>query len=312
MKLAVCNDWWDRKSAVFFNKDGFLRAIGILGKEWEVKFFKKHDQTFTMPHDCGFDLVFSPNPKQAVLDWKPDAVLFFCDFSREILNDFKDTGLPLALAFTGGPYRQYENVPDVVFVESQSYFDEFKKRGLNVKRAFGVNTELFKPMPQPKIFDAVFPATMAAWKRHDLFAEALGPRGLACGFWQPHEMHVVESLQKHNCAILHHQNAESVALIYSMGKTCVITSANNGGSQRAVLEAMACNIPMVVMSDSDKTSEYVRDCGVGAVVEPDVNAIRKAVDEWKDQKVNTRDWVIENYSEYKYAQQLKEGIESIL
>lgn len=312
MRLAVCNDWFDKKSAVFFNKDGFLRAIGILGKEWDVKFFKLHDQTFTVPHDCGFDLEFSPDPYQKMVDWKPDAILFFCDFSRPLLAKFRDSNIPIAIAYTGGEFRNHEDVPDVVFVESDSYFQKFKARGLNVRRAFGVNTELFKPMPQPKVFDAVFPATMAGWKRHNLFAEAMGSRGLACGFWQPHEMHIIEKLQEHKTAILHHQNAESVALIYSMGRTCVITSGNDGGSQRAVLEAMACNIPMVVMSDSDKTSEYVRDCGIGAIVDPDVNQIRNAVDEWKDRTVETRDWVIKNYSEYVYAEQLKAGIESIL
>lgn len=312
MRLAVLNDWYDKKSAVFFNKDGFLAALGILAKDWDVKFFKKHDSSFVMPHECGFDLDFGPYLKERVLAWKPDAVLFFCDFSREILKEFEDVKIPKAQAFTGGPYRDYEHVADIVFVESQSYYDEFKARGLNVKRAFGVNTSLFKPMPeQPKIFDAVFPATMAGWKRHNLFAEALGSNGLACGYWQPHEMHVIESLQKHKTAILHHQNAESVNLLYNMAKTCVVTSADNGGSQRTVLEAMACNIPMVVMSDSNKTSEYVRDCGVGAIVEPDANKIRAAVEEWKDRKINTRDWVVKNYSEFVYANQMKEGIESI-
>lgn len=312
-KLCVVNDWYDKKSAVFFNQDGFLKALGILANEWEVVFFKKHDESFTFPHPCGFDLRFQPNVHDAVMAWKPDAILFFSDFSRPILKEFGGCGIPMAQAYTGGEFRDYERVANIVFVESEVYFKRFRDRGLNVKRAFGVNTELFKPMPdQPKIFDAVFPATMAAWKRHDLFAEALGSRGLACGFWQPHEPQVIENLQKHKTAILHHQNAESVALIYNMGKTCVITSRSDGGSQRAVLEAMACNTPIIVMNDSEKTSEYVLACGTGAVVEPNPDHIRRAVDEWKDKTVNTRDWVLENYSEWVYAKQMKEGIESIL
>lgn len=312
-RLGVLNDWYDKKSAVFFNQDGFLSALGLLAKEWELKFFKTHDSSFVFPHPCGFDLDFGPNLKDRVLAWKPDAVLFFCDFSRPILEQFKDVKIPKAMAFTGGQFRQYERVPDVVFVESQSYFNQFKERGLNVRRAFGVNTGLFKPMPwQPKVFDAVFPATMAEWKRHDLFAEAMGSRGLACGFWQPHEPNVIEVLQKHKVALLHHQNAESCALLYNMAKTCVVTSRNDGGSQRTVLEAMASNTPTIVMHDSDKTSEYIKACGIGAVVEPNAECIRRAVEEWKDRQVDTRKWVLENYSEHIYARQMKEGIESIL
>ena len=320
MRLAIVNDWYDKKSAVFFNKDGFLRMLEVLRERdgWETRFFKKHDSTFVFPHDC-VDLDFSPDPHDAVLDWKPDAILFFADFSRPIIKEFENCGIPLAICFTGGGFTDYQNIPDIVFVESDSYLQEFKQRGLNVRQAFGTNTELFRPMPwQPKKFKAVFPATFAGWKRHELFAKAMGSDGLACGFWQPHETGCYEVCQENGTALLHHQNAESCALIYNMGHTCVVTSSSVGGSQRTVLEAMASNIPVIVTRDSEKTSEYILKCGedlgmnVGSACEPTPEDIRREVENWIGIKVNTRAWILENYSEYIYADKVKEGIESIL
>jgi len=74
---------------------------------------------------------------------------------------------------------------------------------------------------------------------------------------------------------------------------------------------MACNVPVIVTVDSDKTTEFVRACGVGEIVYPEPEAIRQAVEKWKNQKVSTREWILNNYSEKIYASKLKEGIMSI-
>lgn len=313
MKLAVANDWYDKKSAVFWNKDGFLKMLDVLRKRdnWEIRFFKYHERTFEWNHDY-VDLSFSPNVKQQILDYKPDAILFFCDFSRPLLGEMADAGIPIAQCYTGGRFTEFEHVPDIVFVESKTYLDWMRPRGINVVQAFGTNTELFKPMPEPKVFDGFFPATGAAWKRHWLFAQALKDKGLVCGWWQPHEPECLQACYDNNTAVLHHQMPESIVYLYSMARTVVITSDDTGGSQRSVLEALACNIPTIVMADSTMTSEYIRECSEGAIVEPDINQIRNAVNEWKNRTTNTREWVLKNYSEYIYADKVKAGIQSIL
>lgn len=311
-KLGIINDWHDKKSAVFWNKDGILKMLHVLRERdgWETRFFKTHDRTFEWSHDY-VDLSFSPDPVKQLLDWKPDAILGFSDFSRPYLNAIKDSGIPIALCYTGGRFTDYKDVPNIVFVESKSYVDWMKPMGINVVQAFGTNTELFKPLPNPKIFDAYFPCTGAAWKRHHLFAEAMGSRGLISGWWQPHEPECLQVCVDNKVAVLHHQMAESVAYLYNMAKTVLVTSHDTGGSQRTVLEAMACNIPVIVMADSTMTTEYVRECGQGEIVEPNVPDIQKAVERMKDTKVTTRDWILENYSEFKYADAIKAGIESI-
>lgn len=322
MKLAIATDWGDKKSAFYSNKDGFLKMLQVLRDRdgWETRMFRKHpEETFVWEHDCVVAHI-SPNPAQAVLDWKPDAILLFCDFSRPISGELYGKGIPIAQCYTGGRFTTYAHVPDIVFTESKSYIQWMKdQRVKKVVQAFGTNTELFKPYPkQPKYFDALFPATFASWKRHNLFAESLGERGVCCGWWQDREMDIIQDIVGKNVGVLHHQIAESMALLFNMARTVTITSDDTGGSQRTVLEAMASNVPVVVMSDSSMTSEYVRECQAagfraGSIVEPSPGVIRAAVDkEIAMGSTNAREWILANYSEYIYADKVRDGILSIV
>lgn len=316
MKLAVINDWEDRKSAVFWNKDGFLKMLHVLRERdgWEIIFFKKSDRGFTWPHDY-VNLHFSTDPVKALLDWNPDAILGFSDLSRPYLKELAGKK-PIGLCYTGGTFLDYKNVPSIIFVESRSYLKWFREMGINAVQAFGTNTEIFKPYKQPKVFKAFFPATFAAWKRHELFAEAMGKDGLVCGWWQPHEPQCVQVCFDKGVGVLHHQMPESIVHLYNMSHTVVITSRDDGGSQRAVLEAMACGIPPIVMDDSDKCREYVEEAGFGKIVSPTEGAIREAVEHyiWQNLEKGQKgiDYIASKYTERHYADKIKQGILSIL
>jgi hypothetical protein len=60
------------------------------------------------------------------------------------------------------------------------------------------------------------------------------------------------------------------------------------------------------------TTEYLNESGEGTIVEPNAGAIRQAVESSIGRKVNTREWVLENYSEYVYAAKIRDGILSLL
>jgi len=316
-RLAIANFWESDKRAHHTNKDGILRSFAHLRDDygWETRFFKLAKQeTGSLVHPY-VTFQYCDDVVSEVLMWEPDAILLFCDLSFPEIGRLGESGIPIAMCFTGGMFDQYEDVPDIIFVESRVYYDRFKSHGKNVRRAFGTNQDIFHPVKgQPKIFDACYPATMARWKRTELFAEAMGSRGIGCGYFQTGEEDVWQNYLKWGTALLHHQNAESINLIYNMSKTCVVAAASDGGCQRTVLEAMAVGIPVIAMADSDKTTEYVLESGFGKVVEPTPLAIRTAVDELIAHPLEPQigvDFISKNYSSSKYAKELYDGITSI-
>lgn len=318
MRIAFVWDWENDLFQMATWRDGLAAAIRILSKRHDLKFFTCGKAPFVFPHDY-FDIHVVPEGDAmvaAVADHKPDVILMWGDATRPNAAPLKTLGLPMALCFAGGnPFGPTWHLFDHIFVESQSYLFRYQERGIKVSTAFGTNTELFTPVPdQQKQFDVIFPATYANWKRHHLLAAACkGMRVVTSGFmYQDHEQWCWQAGQKAGFLTLPHVSAETMRYLYAASKVCVIPSETVGGSQRTVLEAMAMNVPLVVMSDSDKTSEYVNDCGIGESVLPVPEEIRAATYRALDQRPNTREYVMRKWSETCYADALEEGLVSIM
>lgn len=323
MRIAICHDWFPSLEQELTWRDGLSAAIKILHDRHEVRFYTCGDIEFVLPHEY-FPIYVTPSGemmKRRVGEFNPDVILFWSDMTRPNIPVLKELGKPMAVCFAGGqPFGPYWHLFDHVFVESQSYKMQYENRGFGaqVSTAFGTNTKLFDPSHaqvknQAKIFDICFPATYCDWKRHRLFADAVkGYSSVCAGFkYDSHETYCWEAADAAGALSLPHVSAEALRQIYAASRTCVITSHWTGGSQRTVLEAMAMNCPLVVMTDSDKTSEYVIDCGEGLVVPPEPNAIREAIQESMHKKVNTRDYILGKWSETHYADALETGLKKI-
>ena len=78
------------------------------------------------------------------------------------------------------------------------------------------------------------------------------------------------------------------------------------------LEAMACNVPPIVMKDSPKNCEYVEDSGIGLVVTPDIYAIREAIEKIKlSPNLAGREYILSKYTGKHYAVALERGLKQL-
>ena len=95
----------------------------------------------------------------------------------------------------------------------------------------------------------------------------------------------------------------------------VNTASYWGGGQRTTLEAMACGIPVIVMSDSPKNCEYVKESGAGLIIEPDPNKIKQAIEDikgWTDEeKSRGIEYVKGKWTAQHYADSIMEWINDI-
>jgi hypothetical protein len=281
-------------------RDGLYAAMKEIEK-------RGHTVTYLEP---GVD---APIDTDVILSWEAP-----CTLNGQNADKYRSVmaqPYPKALLFAGGPVRpDICHGFDLYFVESKISEEEFGALGLPWKRAFGVNTQIFKPEPQPKKFLAFMQATYAAWKRHTLFAEALGMEGVTAGRKQEHEKFCYEACEKAGVLTLPEVSPEVCASLINASDFVLNTAEYWGGGQRCTLEAMACGVPPVVMTDSPKNREYVEESGFGIVCEPSAPQIYEimysSVGGFSPQV--GIDYIHSKWTEFHYADALLEGISQIV
>lgn len=288
-------------------QDGLYAAMKLLEQEHEVKYFDF--------------------PLKDIHEFKPDIVLYWeapiTNKGRDADNWFSVCALPYkkALLFAGGPLKAIDVKDfDLVFVESQINEEDCEREGIPYKRAFGVNTQIMKPLALPKQYDGILAATFASWKRHELFAEALQSKGLAVGRLQEYDLNGYNRCKQLKVNVMDEQTPEELAKLYNQSLVAVNTAEYWGGGQRMTLEALACGIPVIAMADSPKNVEFLKETPCGSIVEPTAEAIREAVAHWKEMDAKDREflsltgvtYIKHKWTEKHYANALLEGINSIV
>jgi glycosyltransferase involved in cell wall biosynthesis len=281
-------------------RDGLWAAMQILSKTNEVRFFDF--------------------PLKGLDEFDPDVVLYWeapvTNRGKDADNWFEVCALPYpkALLFAGGPLKAIDVKDfDLVFTESEINDEDCEREGIPYKRAFGVNTEIFKPLNEDIKYDGFLQATFAEWKRHELFAKALQSKGAVAGRTQEHDTNGYDACVKQHVTIFPELPAPEIAKLINQSLCVVNTAAYWGGGQRCTLEAMACGVPVLVMADSPKNCEYVRESGGGIIVEPDVASIREGIlNIDTDMGRKGFAYVQSKWTERHYAKELLDGIHSIL
>lgn len=312
LRISFVWDWNFVPGQALTWEDGLAAALKVLiDRGHEVQIITHGDKRFEVEHPY-FPMLVSDSIVEDVRTYNPDVILHWADMTRPHAAPLAELGKPMAICFAGGEALG-ENVElfDHIFVESKVYEDVYKENGYPVSIAFGTNTELFKPVPdQPILYDTIFPATFALWKRHDLYAKATkGLRSLACGYmYDTHEQECWKVCLENGVMIMPHVPARALKYLYAASKVCVITSSSAGGSQRTVLEAMAMNLPLVV-TDSDKF-DYIKTQNC-FIAEPNIDSVRAVTEQAMQEAAGTRDYILENWSEHSYADALEKGLTSI-
>lgn len=266
MKIAFV--WyWDQAPSVYNNwRDGLRAAIELIGKEHTVSWF--------------IGKVYPEEDYDAILFWDDSNSAFF-----DKLDKFKGKK---GIFLTTNP-QNFDNLRklDVVYCESQPVYDEVRAQGIHAVRAFGTDTDFFKPNNRKKNLQYFYPATFSPWKRQSSIAY-LGNKLLCVGTIQPDGRDEYLECVKHGVRVEDEYFPVTRILHYYQRCTNVIIPAIHG-SERTVLEAMACGIKPEVNPDNVKAYSYIK--------------------ELDESGLEPRDFVVKNYSHYKYAEDILRGLE---
>ena len=237
MKIAflydVDDDYW---------KDGLWAALQLIGKRWSVSYFNL--------------------ARNEIPSGKFDFVLTWGALTSRQAQMAATLDGKKGLCLAGGPIdNALVHSFDIVFAETNWHVKKLRKLGVNVKRAFGTNIDLFHPIDgYPKVWDAIYPAAFASWKRHELFAAKPGFK-LAVGYIQPRgiDKESVEVCEKNGVMVLPQVTPDVLVRLYNASRKVIITANLWGGGERAVLEGLACGLPVEVAPDNEKLVELLAE-----------------------------------------------------
>ena len=276
-KLNIAIIWYfDKASKVFDNwRDGHRAAFEVIEKKHDVTWFI--DKQVPDPSD----------PFDFIILWDDSNSPFFALADRY--------NCPIGLCLTTMP-SNFDNLHkcSIVFSESGPVREAVRAGGIRTIKAFGTDTDFFKPNPKVrKDIPYFYPATFSPWKRQDELAN-LGPNLYLVGTIQPDGLEIYQKCTNKGCLIeVGYFPASKILKMFQRAENVPIPAVH--GSERTVLEAMACDIlPRVIHPDiNPKTYSYVKEYEESGMKSP-------------------REFVLKYYSHKVFAKNLLKGIKEVL
>lgn len=244
-------------------RDGLWAALQLLSDDYDILYI---NLAFNLPNLEDIDFILGWGGFDSPVD----------KFLRTV------THLPKGLCIGGNAFPPSNtDTYDVLFYETEWYKPNIKDHR-NIVHAFGVNTDIYKPMDLPKVFDYITVGSFSLWKRQFLLTRKAGVK-IAVGEIQKDNMdesgNIVGALLPRGVGVMDMVAPEKLAVLINLSKTCYIPATTIGGGERAVLESRACGIDVEIEPDNPKLLEFL------------------------DSPI---------YDHKYYAKQLKKGIESCL
>lgn len=317
LRIAFIKDWHDDLEHIWGNIDGILGAVSWLSEKYLLKFFTRCQvgipKTWLITNGINYELIH--NIQDGSLQEKKYDVLVCWGSLDRPWHSKLPKNIPAILCFAGGPTK-HENLKyfNHVLVESKVYEEAFRNQGVSVSRAFGTNTDVFRREARtPKVFDAIYPASFCFHKNQELFARAMGNRGLCVGNWNV--LDIVGACLKHNTPVLRRVSSRALCDLYNMSRVTVVPCGPQGGAQRVVLESMACGVPVVLANDNDKCVEFVRESSFGLLVHPVENEILSAVQQLNAYPLDPNmgiQYIRDNWTHVYYGKAIEEAIRKVV
>lgn len=269
MKIAFV--WYfDKSSDIYDNwRDGLRGALDEIGKHHQLSVYLGKS---------------TPDP-----DKHYDFILLWDDSNSPFFEQIDNFKCRKGLCLTTNPHN-LENLKkvDVVYTESSVVHDEVRRAGIRAIRAFGTDTDFFRPSQVKKDIKYFYPATFSPWKRQSEIAY-LGSDLLCVGTIQPDGDYEYQSCIANGVKTeIGYFPARKIRNYYQRTQNMIIPAVH--GSERTVLEAMASGIVPEVTHPIENAKTY------------------SLVEEQRDSGLSPREFVEKFYSHKVYAEALMKGI----
>ena len=221
--------------------DGFTGAIDILKKKINITMVNAKDNKqidFTP-----FDIVFFKEGFNGI---------YYNQYKNSLVN--KKKGLFISCS-NKIPIDTELNIYDVLFYETYWYYNYANlKRHKHAYHAFGINTQVMKPLGLEKVYDVIFVGAITSYKRPLKILKYPGKK-ICLGVNSDNKL--VTILKSGGVEVRDFLEYNELSIFYNKSKLCYIPCEIHGGGERAVLEARSCGIIVEIEPDNDKLKELL-------------------------------------------------------
>lgn len=340
MRLACTWDFIQINDDYYITKeDSYKTAIENIAKEHEVHCFvisetlncvREHNKVY---YHHGTSI---PNLMCQLVNFDPHLVIMSCfgmPFNKEICKQLPNSRK--LLLFVGGKIRIPTEDVDWILMSSEEMRQELANLGYPLKKiincSFGVNPELFEPSPnQKKLFDVIYCADWRQNKRQELLLRVMAKiPDLRCVFVGAQDsIHNKEYfaqmlklakelniLDRMYC--VNRIPGSCLPIWYQSSKIGIHLGLPTEGGARSPLEAMSCELPMVVTTDCMSNTSRIAENREGIFAEANPDSLAEKIKILlNDEKIRksmgkaARERVIKDYHEKRMEDVYRKCLES--
>ena len=303
-----------------------------IGEIWRLFAKDGHDVTITtyggpasgIDHGIKFLLVprETPFPQWAskVKDLCPDVIYCWGSIDHKIAKFCKELMPEVPLLFFlagGGVDHPHTSLYDHFFVETKFHKKDLNDHGKPATEALGVMVDQLVIKPnQPKLWDVLLPASFTSNKRYSLFADVVEIghlRAVAVG--PKNDEGCLIECEKVEIPTFGYVTRSSLCDFYNASRVTVLTGGAWGGSQRTLLESLACGTPVVACEDNFQLDFFTGADSPVVFCPPQpefiLDAVRRVIaSPAKPQML--RDYVLSRFTAHHYYDLVKQETERIL
>lgn len=225
-------------------EDGFTKAVDVLGEDYNITWVNLEDNKPDSNYLNSFDFIIV----KSCWNWIVD----------KYIRSLKNLSVPRGIAISCSlkPKKSWAWFYDVLWYETEWYRKEIDFHP-NKFLAFGINSDVFKPLNLNKEYDVLGIGAITKYKRFNKFNTIEGKKKIIIGSTKNSDFNEVNKTLNNDIKIIDYLSQQELAEFINKSKLVYIPSETNGGGERAVLEAMSCGVPVKVEDDNQKLKSLI-------------------------------------------------------
>lgn len=225
-------------------EDGFTKAIDLLKEDYNISWINLADTKPSSTELNEYDFLIV----KSCWNWIVD------NYIRSLKNLTVARGIAISCSLK--PKKEWAWFYDVLWFETE-WYRKLISFHPNKFLAFGINSDVFKPLNLEKEIDVLGIGAITSYKRFDKFNTLNKDKIVIIGSTKNSDYEEVSKKLNDNIEIIEYLSQDELAKYINKSRLVYIPSEINGGGERAVLESLSCGVKVKIEDDNPKLKKII-------------------------------------------------------